>query len=259
MNGDDWAKLIWEILVWAHIVSGSIGLVSLWVPVVARKGGAAHRSWGRVFGLAMLATGTLAVGIAITTLIAPLPTHPFSDDAAWVRGLFGWMMLYLGTMTVALAWHGVVVLRNKRDHARNRAWPNIALQGAMIGTALNCALYGVAIGEYLMVGIAVPGTVAGVLNTWFLRSGEPLPKEWLIQHFRGMIGAGISVYTAFLAFGAVKLLPAAAFNPVLWALPTVLGVPYMMWHNWKVVQQQRQTAVARGDRRSVARAEPTTG
>ena len=36
--------------------------------------------WFRV-AISMLVTGTIAIGISICTLIAPLETHPFSDDA----------------------------------------------------------------------------------------------------------------------------------------------------------------------------------
>ena len=94
-----------------------------------------------------------------------------------------------------------------------------------------------------MVGVAIPGIVAGLLNTLFLLDRAPAAKEWLVQHFRGQIGAAISVYTAFLAFGAVNLFPAMAFNAVLWALPTVLGVSYMLWHQLKVFHQRRRAGL----------------
>ncbi len=40
-------EFIWPFhaVVLAHIVTGSVGLVAFWVPVLARKGGPRHRAW----------------------------------------------------------------------------------------------------------------------------------------------------------------------------------------------------------------------
>ena len=66
-----------------------------------------------------------------------------------------------------------------------------------------------------------------------------------MQHSRGLVGAGISVYTAFLAFGAVNLLPEYALNPVLWAMPTTLGVTYLLYHQAKITSQRRRLSAER--------------
>ena len=238
--------IVFKLLVIVHVVTGTVGLISLWVPILTRKGSERHKLWGRVFVFAMLSTGVIAVGISICSLIAPLETHPFSNDAPLVRGLFGWMMMYLGVLTLALAWHAYITVRKKRDHAASRSPMNFAVQAAMGLSALNCAIYGIGIGQYLMVGIAVPGIAAALLNSHYLFKQDHLPDEWLVQHFRCGIGAGISVYTAFLAFGAVNWFPALAFNPVLWAIPTVLGVSYMIYHQWQNFRQRCRRGL--GDR-----------
>ncbi len=230
---------LFEILVLAHIISGTVGLVCFWVPVIGRKGGRNHRSWGQVFAYTMLATGGFAIGISLCTLHSPLQTHPFSDDAAMIRGVFGWMMLYLATMTIMFAWYGLLCIRNKFRHERNRNPINLALQAATFVTAANCAIQGLLLDNGLMVGISLAGLTVAVLNTRFICTARPPQYEWLIQHMRGLVGAGISVYTAFLAFGAVNLLPAQAFNPVMWATPTVLGVGLMLYHQVRIVAHRR--------------------
>ncbi|MEO0996632.1 MAG: hypothetical protein AAFX58_03845 [Pseudomonadota bacterium] len=250
------AVLLFEKLVLAHIVTGAVGLVAMWVPVVGRKGGATHKRWGKVFAWSMLATGTIAIGISLCTLHSPLQTHPFFDDPALIRGLFGWMMLYLAILTIMLAWYGLLCIRNKRQHLRNRTALNIVLQALTFVAAANCAARGVVLGQPLMVGIAVVGLTAAVLNTRFIFTDEPPLNEWLIQHTRGLVGAGISVYTAFLAFGAVNLLPAYAFNPVVWATPTALGVSFLLYHQWRITAARRRLE-ARG--RSAATATPGGG
>jgi len=232
--------LIFEGLVAAHVVTGATGLISMWVPVVTRKGSPSHRRWGRIFVGAMLATGTIAIGISLVSLFYPLTTHPWSEDAPMIRGLFGWMMLYLGILTIALAWHSYYTVRYKTDRSKYAVPFNISLQILMAVAAINCAVQGILIKQYLMVGIATPGLAAAILNSLYLRDENPPPKEWLVQHFRGGIGAGISVYTAFFAFGAVNTFPALAFNPVLWALPTVLGVGYMLKHQLEASKNRKQ-------------------
>lgn len=234
--------LIFNVLVALHIVTGLMGLITLWVPIVGKKGGATHKRWGRVFAQALLATGIIAIGISIVTLRYPLETHPFSDDAPLVRGLFGWMMLYLATLTIMLSRYGLLCIQNRRNHGANKNTLNIALQVATFVTAANCAWHGWVLAQPLMMGISIVGLLAAVLNLRFIFQQEPPFNEWLIQHTRGLVGAGISVYTAFFAFGAVNLMPALAFNPVLWATPTALGVSLLLYHQYKVVIQRKQRA-----------------
>ena len=111
---------IFITLVAIHIATGTVGLISFWIPVAGRKGSASHRCFGRVFINTLFATGITAVGIATATLIAPLATHPHLTehevfhDPIMIRAIFGWMMLYLATLTVNLAWHGRLALRHKK-------------------------------------------------------------------------------------------------------------------------------------------------
>ncbi len=238
---------LFHVLVMAHIVTGTIGLVTLWVPLVLRKGTARHKAWGKVFAHALLATGCLAVGISLVTLRLPLETHPMFDDAALVRGLFGWMMLYLATLTIMLSRYGRLCIRNRRDHRANREPLNIALLIATLLTALNCAWQGWQLSQPLMMGIAVVGITMAVLSFRFIFTRVPPANEWLIQHTRGLVGAGISVYTAFFAFGAVNTFPALAFHPVLWATPTALGVSVLLYHQYRITLQRRRGARNRSD------------
>lgn len=224
--------LLFDLFVIAHVISGAIGLVLFWVPVIARKGGGDHRRWGRIFCYSMIATGTSAIGMGLCTLVAPLPTHPKLTDVALIRGLFGWMMLYLAILTIGLAWHGLMAVRNKLQHRANRHWINVSLQGATIAAALNCAIQGWLIGQYLMIGVAIVGLASAAIYLHFIFSDQPPRGEFLMQHFQASLGAGISVYTAFLAFGAVRLLPQQAFNPVMWSVPTVIGVGLMIF--WRL-------------------------
>lgn len=237
--------LAFQGLVAAHIVAGSIGAVSFWVPVAGRKGGLQHKRWGRVFTVALLVTGSLAVAMSVFSLIDPVGTHPHlagQFDAAFLRGIFGWMMLHVGILTLNLTWYGWLCVRNRGDVAANRTLLNLGLQYAVIAAALNCAWQGWLIGQPLMMAIAVVGVATGGTNLAFLHARRHKPLDWLKEHIKAIVGAGISVYTAFLAFGSVRVFPALALHPVMWAVPLVVGLAILLHHRRKVDLRMRAPA-----------------
>jgi hypothetical protein len=233
-----------EILVIGHIISGTIGLVSFWIPVLTKKGGINHRRFGRIFVKMMLLTGAIATGIAACTLIDPLGTHPHLDDAALVTGIFGWMMLYLAILTINLAWYGKLCIDNKRDHGGNRAWHNLALQILLTIAALNCAIQGFRIDQPLMIGMSIIGFATAATNVLFIYKSVPASKDWLKEHIKGLVGAGISVYTAFFAFGAVRLMPELALSPFLWSIPLITGLAIIIYQWRKLGWPARQARPA---------------
>jgi hypothetical protein len=65
---------------------------------------------------------------------------------------------------------------------------------------------------------------------------RPGPVYWLKEHVKAHVGAGISVYTAFFAFGAVRMLPEAALTPALWSVPLITGIALILWH-WRKIDR----------------------
>lgn len=225
---------LFHILVALHIVTGATGLVAFWIPVLGRKGGAVHRRWGLVFAYCMLATGALAVGMSTLSILAPLETHPHLEDEALVVNIFGWMMQYLAVLTLNLAWHGRACVLFRRDHARHRGPVQMGLQALLALASLNCLVRGALAGEPLMMGMSVVGFATVGTNLRFMLSRRPPANEWLREHFKGLVGAGISVYTAFFAFGAVRLMPELALNFGLWSVPLAVGLAIIFWHRARI-------------------------
>ena len=233
---------LFEWLVGLHIATGSVGLIVIWIPVAGRKGGPLHRRAGTLFVQSMIATGFTAVGISLTTLYDPTGTHPhladhavFSDPQA-ITNIYGWMMLYLATLTINLAWQGWLSLRNGTAHHRNRAWHNLLSQFLLSVASANCLLTGITASEPMMMGISMVGFATVATNLWFIYKPQPLPHDRIKEHIKCLIGAGISVYTAFFAFGAVRLLPELALQPGLWAVPLVVGLTLIIYHQRAVTR-----------------------
>jgi hypothetical protein len=62
------------------------------------------------------------------------------------------------------------------------------------------------------------------------------------EHIKSLVGAGISVYTAFFAFGAVRLLPEMALTPALWSVPLITGLTLIIYHQRAVTLRFRARA-----------------
>jgi hypothetical protein len=178
------AFLLFEILIAAHIATGATGAVAFWVPILGRKGGRAHAKWGRVFAFSLVATGCLAMAMSALTLVAPLETHPHlvgRFDAAFIRGIFGWMMLAAGLLTVNLAWYGWLAIRNKGRHAANRTRLNMFLQIALIPVSLACVWQSWTLANPLIAGIATPLVLdTGAADVFVVAAADGVPG-WCVD------------------------------------------------------------------------------
>jgi hypothetical protein len=93
-----------------------------------------------------------------------------------------------------------------------------------------------------MYGIAFVGFATVITNLNFILRAAPGPQAWLLEHIKALVGAGISVYTAFFAFGAVRLVPALALTPVLWSIPLIVGLALIVVHQRRVLRSAPRPA-----------------
>ena len=204
-----------------HVGAGVVALTSFWGAVATRKGGPAHRRWGGVFTRAIYAACFMALAMGGLSLRWPLAMHPGLTDEPLYRG---WMMIYLGLLTASMTRYGLKMVANKRDHPANRHWTMVALQIAVLGAAVNCAIHGVILGQPLMIGVSIIGFGTTLTYLWYMFRPNPARGDYIPEHLKAMVATGIAAYTAFLSVGLVEMFPAHAFNPAIWALPTIGGM-----------------------------------
>ena len=246
---------VFHTLVALHIATGTLGAIAFWVPVIGRKGGVNHKRWGKLFTIAMLCTGGFAIAMSLLTLWDPMGTHPHLVglfEAPFIRGIFGWLMLHMGILTINLAWYGWLAVQNRREHARNLTRLNVALQFVLIVAAVNSAIQGWIIGQFLMIGLTFVGLATAGTDLRFLFKAAHSPKDWLDEHIKALIGAGISVYTAFFAFGSVRIMPEIALNPVMWSIPLVTGVSMIVFHQRRIAKQFGESRAAAANSRYIS-------
>lgn len=214
---------LFEGLVIGHIVAGGVALVSFWIPVAARKGGPLHRQWGRMFVLAIYAAAAAAIGMAVLNLTLEKSRWPELADRDLFAGLFGWMMLFLALLSVGLVRHGLRAAAGVRRGTV--VHPGDILLQVIVGlSAINCAAHGVRLAQPLMIVIALVGLIAAVTFLSAQLRPPASPNGQVREHLKAMVGAGISAYTAFLSVGLLRVMPAHVFNPLIWALPSIVGL-----------------------------------
>lgn len=225
---------LFEVLVVAHVVAGVVGLTAFWGPIVTRKGAASHRKWGRAACYGFLGAGALAIAMAFLSLYGPEHRHPEVTDRALFDGLFGWMMLYLGVLTIGFVDYGLAVVKHNRNRRALRAARYQAVIAAVVVTGAWCGIYGYKVGHPLMMLVAFIGIVSMLIQQRYIWRSEDFPRGTHVgEHFRALIGMGISAYTAFLSVGLIRLVPEQVFNPAIWAGPSVIGVSLILYFTVK--------------------------
>jgi Sugar efflux transporter for intercellular exchange len=225
---------LFEALVIAHVAAGVVGLTAFWGPIVTRKGAANHRKWGKAACYGFLGAGALAIAMALLSLYGPEDRHPEISDRALFDGLFGWMMLYLGVLTIGFVDYGLAVIRHARDRRALRGVRYQAVIAAVVISGAWCGYYGIRVEHPLMVLVAFIGIVAMAIQQLYIwRRVDPPRTTYVGEHFRALIGMGISAYTAFMSVGLIRMVPEHVFNPAIWAGPSVVGVSLILYFTLK--------------------------
>lgn len=221
-------ETLFNSIVLLHIVVGSIGLASFWVPVFARKRKGLHTQAGKIFAYAMMITAISAAGAAILTLIDPLATHP-ETSSRWetsLRAINGLMLLYLAVITFNAAYAGLRAVRMKRGYGGHRAWEELLSNGLCFVLAIAVLIVGWKTGSMLMMALSAIGILGTPGNVRLILWEAKSPWEWKYQHMGSMLGAGIAAHTAFLVFGAGRFVDSSLSNSVfIWLAPTLIGIP----------------------------------
>ncbi len=215
---------LFNLILVVHVIAGVVALTSCWGSVFTRKGGPAHRRWGGAFTTAIYTASFMALGMGGLSLRWPLAMHPQLTDETLYRGLFGWMMIYLALLTMSMTRYGLKMVANKRDHAANRHWSMVGLQIAVLVAGTNCFVQGIILEQPLMIGVAIIGFGTTATYLWYMFRPAPGARDYIPEHLKAMVATGIAAYTAFLSVGLIELFPEHAFNPLIWGLPTVVGV-----------------------------------
>jgi hypothetical protein len=207
-------ETFFEINRWVHIAAGFTGFFVAPLALAVRKGGVAHRRWGRVFFWAMVVAGiTAIVGAQHIQSLFLLLTAVFS---LYMAG-FGYRSLFLKQ----LAWDARVAAFD---------W---ALAGAGLVVFLGTLGYAFKAGN---IPVGVFGGLGAVTAFRQLRgyanAGHWTKNQWLLNHISGFLASYIAAVSAF-SVTSLHFIP-FPYN-FLW--PTALCVPLILWWHRRVRRQ----------------------
>lgn len=196
---------------YVHILAGFTGFFVAPIALVARKGGPAHRRWGKVFFWAMVVAGTTALAGAqhIHSLFLLL-TAVFS---LYMAG-FGYRSLFLKP----LAWDARVASFD---------WVVAGVGLVVFVSTVGYAFYArnIPVGVFGGLGAATAfRQLRGYTN-----AGQWTKNQWLLNHISGFMASYIAAVSAFSAT-SLHFIP-FPYN-FLW--PTVLGAPIIAWWHRRV-------------------------
>jgi hypothetical protein len=193
-----------------HIAAGFIGFFVAPVALAVRKGGLAHRRWGKVFFWAMVVAGSTAIlNASLKGITFLLLTGIFSLYLA----VFGYRSLYQKHLGVG------------RDAGASPALADWLLVSAGLLIFSGTLVYG-------LLHQLVPSLVFGLIGilltgrqlAGFRRRGPWPAGQWLLNHMSGFVGAYIAAVSAFSA-------TSLHFIPWPWNFlwPTLIMVPPLAW------------------------------
>ena len=192
-----------------HILAGFIGFFVAPVALAVRKGGEAHRRWGKVFFWAMLVAGSTAIVMAS------------------IKGLT--FLLLTGVFSLYLAQFGYRSLYH-RQLAKGQVRPSLYdWLSVLLGMMIFAATLGYGLWHRpFNLAMLIFGTI-GFLTTLrqlrgFMRPGAWPQGQWLRNHISGFMGAYIASVSAFSAT-SLKFIS----FPLNFLWPLLVLIPLLLW------------------------------
>jgi hypothetical protein len=210
-----------------HIAGGCAALLSMVIPMVAKKGGTVHRRAGWVFVTAMTI-------VSMTALI--LSAGRFLTDQTAQGRSAGVFLFYVAILTGAGVSTGIRVLRAKGRTSSHRGWWDIGVSSVLAGSGVAMAVYGAIAGQPLFMVFSVIGIVNGGNQLAYWLRAPSHSMHWWFAHMSNMLGACIAATTAFLIINAGQL-GFETFSLVVWLAPAAVGTPAIVI--WTVYYRRR--------------------
>jgi uncharacterized membrane protein len=209
-------ELIFNILLYIHIIAGGIGLTTGTINLIKKKGDKLHKNVGMFFLYGMIINGISGLFMSFI--------HP--NPFLFIVGIFSIYMAATGQRSLSLK--GLV----KGEKAKTIDW---ILSITMLIFGIGFIVYGILLllsNQSFGIVLLVFGFISVLMVKKDLKNykGKNIEKNfWLLVHIQRMIGAYIAAITAFIVVNNKS-----GFLPyiVAWLLPSLILVPLIFkWSN----------------------------
>jgi hypothetical protein len=228
---------LYQLLLLLHVAAGFMGLVAFWIPVFAPKGGRVHIRAGTVFMICAYVVAGTALAIALLTLASPFGTHPEArpDDPARIGAALTQLRFleaflgYLAIVTFATVWHGVRVMRSRRERKAIRTPLHTAVGVITVLAGAGVLVIGLTFDQQARWVLLALSPIGFLVGSGMLRYARGERKERMAhwyEHLGSMLGGGIAFHTAFAVFGIRRFLEydlSGIVGVLPWIAPTIVG------------------------------------
>jgi hypothetical protein len=222
--------LFLDIVIWAHVVTGFVGLATFWIPVCTRKGGISHKRFGAVYAYCAYVVTLSAVTAAIGRVITYRSQGITIADQPALYG-FAFLLGYLGIATFAAVRQSMRVVQT-RHHPEQLYTPfHLTLAWLSLGGSIGVIVFAFAAWSEvsaILLALSPIGLFTGLRMRRLMHNPGVEHMGWFYSHMGSMLGGGIAFHTAFAVFGAQRLWDyslTGAFGFLPWVLPTLVGIP----------------------------------
>jgi len=189
--------------------------------MATRKGGRTHRRVGWVYVIAMGSVSATAVVMGIYRLAWDAGPDPDAVE-------FSWFLLFVAVLSSSTAWYGLRVLRHKRRREAHRKPIDLLFPSLLLVSGIGITVYGWVIGFRLLQYFPLLGVFLGGTQLLYWLTVPKNKFHWAVEHIVGMLSCCISTVTAFIVFGAPRLLNVESVSLFVWFLPTIAFLPLII-------------------------------
>lgn len=220
---------MFQIVLLLHISIGVLGIIAFWVPIFARKGGVNHVRFGKIFKYSayfILSMASLLVFLRFGQYWSA-GQRPWVDVNDYGFSLF---LLYLAYTTFSAVSYGTGVLQHKRQPEKLNTPARRAIAFGGISFSMFVVLYALLFrpsSMIILLALSPIGFLGGIGQLRYMKSTLISKHQWLYEHLGSMIGGGIAYHTAFLVFGANRVLSQYLQGNIAvipWVLPAIVGI-----------------------------------
>lgn len=194
--------LIYGILLYGHVISGSLALITGFLSLATDKGGRVHRTSGKIFFFSMIVVAASAFVISVVKNIS--------------------FLLAISVFSFYMNYTGYRALKNREVKYKWFDW-------LVVGLSVVTAFYMLSTGAIVLMVFGSLLLFLIFLNTriQFQREEKMIEakRKRVLTHITNMTGTYIATTTAFLVVNINFVKP----GWVLWLLPTAIGTPIIIY------------------------------
>lgn len=215
-----------DVLLWIHVASGVVALISAFIAVGVSKGGKAHRRVGVAFFYSMLAVGVTAIPV---TFVRP---NPF--------------LFFIAIFSFYMAFAGYRKGRKRHvDDAIDRfaAWLMLVFGIVMIGYGAFMVARGDSLG-WALASFGALGLTFGIEDA--VKASKTVAHADRVRvHLSRMLGGTIATITAVMVQQVSPMVQNPLAEVALWLGPTVVLVPVIFLWNFRIIKTGKYRLISR--------------